>query len=77
MKDPIVCIEWTDATGWPGWTEWDELEDLEPKTVKTVGFMLKKSNKDSVWVAMTLSPDVLGDVFCIPRKWIKKITRLD
>ena len=77
MKPKLYRVDWIDAFSDGGWKKISDLpKHMEPITIQTVGWLIHE-DKDYYTYAQNLSNnDKYSDTMSIPKKWIKKRTRL-
>ncbi|MHA2046551.1 MAG: hypothetical protein ACW99G_17325 [Candidatus Thorarchaeota archaeon] len=78
----VVCVHWTDATGFEGsWVTEEELLEEPPAKVISCGILVKETEK-GVYLAMDKSTDPEYEIEYnqtgfIPGKWITKVVKCD
>ena len=78
MKYPLLEIHWLDASSSNGWKDVDKItdKDLDHFEVKTVGYLVRE-NKHYWLLAQAMSSyGSVSNRFQIPKKWVKKVTRI-
>lgn len=77
QKFPLVLIEWEDA--YSGNHDWFKIETMpeavQPVFVMSVGFLMR-INPDRLTIAQSFSHDSAASLWTIPRKMVRKITKL-
>lgn len=70
----VYCIEWNDASSDDG--EWSPKDaEIDLISCLSVGFLHRKT-KEKIIIIQTYSDTQVASMLAIPRKWIKKITRM-
>lgn len=71
-----VEIEWVDATAHAGWVDRGELWGKPLMRIATIGYLAAENKYELRLVrdrCLTPGQDQLGDLFIVPKSWVKKI----
>lgn len=74
-KLPAVIVEWEDANARGGWSSKENYEEHTTVECSTVGFLLKRTQKEIVLVFTQADEDCLQGL-AIPAAWVHKVRRL-